>query len=217
MPYDDNIPGYDSGQFGDPNYGPMFQPNDRNRVSQGGVRRGEFQALSRLPYTLMGNYNDIAKYGIYGQGGIESIMSGMRASNARRTQAIGKGMRRKMGRRLGSRSGAVMGMVANRLHAPQQIQLNETYAGLRRENLESRSSVGLRNIQRLMDFLQERYGNRWWENRDKDNPNDPGTLEKISGIMGSVAEGATAFGGAGGSGVGASGSGGQRYGGGWGG
>lgn len=135
------------------------------------------------PQYLYDVYNKIAQQGIYGQSGISGIMGSMNKASALRRRALARGMTQKYGRRLGPRSGAIGTMIANKVQAPESIAMNETLAGLEKENLSSRLT-GVKGMQSVLDFLENRYNMSTY---GKQGETDSGGLLDYLGPAGDIA------------------------------
>ena len=151
---------------------------------QGDERAGAW-ALDNLPYDLMKQFNELAQYGKYGEGGVESITGSMRREGALNRRLKRKGMlqRSSTGRRLGPRAGAVDRQLSTE-GLMSELAASQRGSVLQAENLGSRAQ-GLQGIAGIMQFLQQRYEAR--ENRQ-----GGGVLDWI-GPLATIA--ATAFGG----------------------
>jgi len=181
MPHD-SVTGFGSGGLG------RFRGDDRST---------DF-ALDNLPFDLLEQFDRLAKFGQFGEGGVDRIV-GEAVGGAQRSAGLNRRLRRKglaqrsgVGRRLGPRSGALDTFIANQFQAPtdaalaaQQVGLR---TGLRREQAGSQLR-GLQGIQGIMEFLAQRQA----QSRAQEGQGT-GFLD----ILGPLATiGATAFGGPG--------------------
>lgn len=118
-------------------------------------------------------YQDIAENGIYGQGGIESIMSKVRANRNFQRRALARSLRRRYGNRLGPRSGATDALAANITYGGAAGEDAGTLAQLQGQNMASKTQ-GLQGLLGVIQLLQERYR---YEQERKDNA--PGVLDYL--------------------------------------
>lgn len=174
------IPGYED--YARPNYGPGSQGGWENQRDIRGA----------LPYKMLDKYANVAQYGIYGKGGVGDIMRNVGRSNAQRRRALAKGLMRKYGRRLGSRSGGIQTMIANQVHAPGLAGEASTRASLMSENLKSRFG-GLEGMQAIMRFLEAQYGAK----KGREQADSSGWLDWIGPVSDLAAVGIDIFGGGG--------------------
>jgi len=123
-----------------------------------GAKQGEIDrdVLAGLPYQMLGKYNEIAKYGVLGQGGAQRIGAEAFRSGAYRRALLTQAVRKRMQSRLGSRSLAADNAVLNRVVAPELASANQNVARLMEQN-ESSKMQGLQGIGDLMQFIQQRY------------------------------------------------------------
>jgi len=121
------------------------------------------QATEQLPLDLIKSYNQITKEGIYGESGLRRLRNAIRAANMLQAGTLSRGLRGTVGRRLGSRSGAVDTMVANKVYAPLFAQGQQSMLGYEGENLASRSNVGLTGLSNISALLLQGAQNEWWK------------------------------------------------------
>lgn len=162
-----------------------------SRGPWGGYESFDKLMRSNGPQELTKSYENVAKYGVYGQGGVQSIMDRIRQSRSFQRRSLARGLRRSFGTRLGPRSGAVDTMVTNRVYAPAMQQDAETEAGLISQNLGSRMQ-GLEGIQRIMEFLQGRYDAA--ESRDSSGGGFMDFVGPVADIAGAIPGIGTALG-----------------------
>jgi len=101
-------------------------------------------------------YTDISKHGVYGQGGIQSIMSRVRQSRNFQRRQLARTLRKRFGNRLGPRSGATETLAANMAYGGAGGEDTGTEAQLMAENMRSKTQ-GLSGIMSVIEFLQSRY------------------------------------------------------------
>jgi hypothetical protein len=105
-----------------------------------------------------GNYGQIAKYGVYGQGGIDQMMNGLPGEMAARRKALMARIQARLASRLGNRAGgAAEVMAANQIYAPQYAEDIATRRSLMRENFQSKLS-GLQGMSDATRALMSKYG-----------------------------------------------------------
>ncbi len=144
------------------------QPTERRQAGAMGTN------LSR-------SYAMIAKHGILGEGGANSIYQNASRASGQRRLNLAKSLRKRLGRRLGSRSGRVNALVANQVHAPGIGREAEMLAGLKKFNLTSRLQ-GLEGGRFVADFLQRNY--QYEQDREDRLGADGGWLGTIGDIAG---------------------------------
>lgn len=140
-------------------------------------------ASSILPYQLLEAYRNIAEFGKFGRGGVGRIAGGERRANQSMVSRLSRGIRGSSGRRFGSRSGAVMNSVMNRVYAPANIDLNRRISGYTLENERSKSELGLGGIGQILKWIEDR--KRW---KAEMEANKPGTLQKVAGGVGMITD-----------------------------
>ena len=137
---------------GGPTYNPQFDPNQV--VSN-------FHPVENVN-TINDFYRKVADEGIFGQEGIDKIMTGIRGARQRSTLRLQAGLRKRAGRRLGTRSGAVDQVAANAaggaIAGEQQIQAN-----LQQANILSK----LQGVSGLFDLARLRETRRQFDEGTK--------------------------------------------------
>ena len=124
--------------------------------------------LQREPYLLADEFSRIQQEGVYGEGGISSLMRTASSASGLRRRKLGSALKRgRLGRQLGPRSGAINNLLANKAWAPELAGLTEMQFDLLAKNLLSKTSVGTEGLRSIMEFIQNRYNTR--ANRDADS------------------------------------------------
>ena len=126
------------------------------------IQEREKRLAGILSPELYAAYGNIAREGIYGTEGISKILNARRAAQALKTRQLSLGMRRGLGRRLGSRSGAVDTLIANQVVAPGLAESQGFMSDLLAKNLASRT-YGIEGKQQLLGQLQQGVKNQWWK------------------------------------------------------
>lgn len=134
---------------------------------KGLLKEREKRLAGTLTPELYQAFSNIARQGIYGDEGISKIINARRAAQALRTRQLSKGMRAGLGRRLGSRSGAVDTLIANQVQAPGMAESQAFLSDLLAKNLASRT-YGLEGKQQLLGQLQQGIQNEWWKSGTSD-------------------------------------------------
>ena len=137
-------------------------------------------SLAKGPSYVGKAYQDIAENGVYGQGGIDSIMSKVRANRNFQRRALARSLRRRYGNRLGPRSGATEALASNITYGGAAGEDAGTMAQLEGQNMSSKTQ-GLQGLLGVVQLLQERYR---YEQERKDNK--PGVLDYF-GAAGGIA------------------------------
>lgn len=144
------------------------------------------ELAAKTPYDLYNAYNKVARYGIYGKGGVDSVMRRLRLANMLRQRLRVKGLRQSQtARRLGPFSGALNRTVANS-YAPMQAEEMAQEAGLISQNYASMLS-GLGGQAQMIPLMMQlaQLGEQF---------DDPGLLDILGGLATSAADVAGAFG-----------------------
>jgi hypothetical protein len=92
---------------------------------------------------------------LFGEEDIQNIFGARRRVRGAQRSALGRGLRSSIGRRLGSRSGAVNTLITNRVSAPSLIAEQQDLGNLLERNVESRG-IGLQGVMAILNFLQAR-------------------------------------------------------------
>lgn len=101
----------------------------------------------------MQQYSNIAREGILGPGGAEGLSARAFRSGAGRRKALGGALRKRLRKRLGSRSLAAETTVANTITAPSLASADARTADFELENLKSKFG-GLEGLRSLIAFVQ---------------------------------------------------------------
>jgi len=112
----------------------------------------KMKELYDLWENLRTKYGGIEKHGIYGEGGVGRIMNARRAASALRRQRMAKGMRRRWGRSIGSRSGAVRNLVANRVYAPSFAGESDALGSMMEANMRSKT-FGIEGYRQVVEQM----------------------------------------------------------------
>lgn len=176
MPQQINQGWGDQGRHFDWNYGSWLDQ----------AREREGTALAKMPYDLLGELNKVRQEGIYGQQGRNAIGREFSNAAAFERRKLADALRRTLSRRLGPRSGAAANVVADRAYAPSVSQAAGMRANLLREDYQA-SANSLNQMFQVMQFLQKRYGEKWWEAADDDGGGLLGTLVTLAQLGGDIA------------------------------
>lgn len=125
----------------------------RARAGEGSTVQRD--VLGTTPFRLGEQFSDIAQQGLFGEEDIQNIFGARRRVRGAQRSALGRGLRSSLGRRLGSRSGAVSTLITNRVSAPSLIAEQQDLSNLLQRNVESRG-IGLRGMMAILNFLQAR-------------------------------------------------------------
>jgi len=140
--------------------------------------------LQREPYLLADRYKNIEQEGIYGKGGVDSVMNKANFASALRRRKLGSALKKgRLGQQLGPRSGAIYNLLANKVWAPEMSGLAEKETDMTRENMLSKTSVGTAGLMAIMQFINDRYQRRMDRDVQKD-ANSAGVLDFIKLIPG---------------------------------
>lgn len=145
---------------------------------KGLLKEREKRLAGTLTPELYAAFGNIAREGIYGSEGISKILNARRAAQALRTRQLSRGLRSTLGRRLGSRSGAVDTLIANQVQAPGMADQQAFLSDLMAKNLASRT-YGLEGKSQLLGQLQQGIQNQWW----KSGTSGSGALDMIGAAV----------------------------------
>ena len=126
------------------------------------MQQGEASTLAKMPYLLGEQYNKVAQDGIYGKGGVGTIMNDVQRANLLRMRQMAKGQMMNSAQRVGPRSLGVKNSILNKVYAPGMSETASTHANLLRENMMSKMQ-GIQGMQQIMEFMSNRHGNEWWK------------------------------------------------------
>jgi hypothetical protein len=193
MPYD---------QIPYPDYSlPGFDPNSSTfgRIASGeSIKYIDRDVNALLPYQQISQYNKLARHGVLGPQGARRLSAQAFRSGAGRRKAMGAGLRKRLRRRLGSRSLAAETTIANTLTAPSLVAADARTAEFELQNQMSKLQ-GMQGIDNLIRHLQERFNtNREFEmQEDASGPLDyllPGLglgLQAVDAFSGGAATAAS--------------------------
>lgn len=157
---------------------------DPNQDFGEAIRQNELSGMAKLPYELLRDYGTLARQGVYGEGGIQEISGAVRRGTLLNARRMGAALRRRLGRRLGPRSGAVDTSVINAVYPQALTSAAETEGRLRAQNYQSRLQ-GLSGAQDILNFLLRRY--QIMQQLEQDEGGLLGTFGDIAGIGADIA------------------------------